>query len=112
METVSEGGRLTNSDTEAAAEHIPPQALGARLGEVARAFAGKPFVPHPLFRGPHAQTIVSSKHFQRRRALRVESALYESRLSEVEPGNRVLLKCRWQEERRAAPTLLILHGLE
>ena len=111
METVSESRRLTDSKTEAA-EHIPPQALNARLGRVARAFASKPFVPHPLFPGPHAQTIVSSKHFPRRRAFREESALYESRLFEVEPGTSVLLKCRWQEGRRAAPTLLLLHGLE
>jgi uncharacterized protein len=111
METVSESRRLTNPHTEAA-EHIPPQALSARLGTVARAFASRPFVPHPLFAGAHAQTIVSSKHFPRARAFREERALYESRLFEVEPGNRVLLKCRWQRERRAAPTLLLLHGLE
>jgi predicted alpha/beta-fold hydrolase len=111
MDTVSESGRLTHSKTEAA-EHLPPQTLSARLREVARAFASKPFVPHPLFAGPHAQTIVSSKHFPRARAFRAESALYESRLFEVEPGTSVLLKCRWQTERRAAPTLLLLHGLE
>jgi hypothetical protein len=86
--------------------------LSARLREVARAFASKPFVPHPLFPGPHAQTIVSSTHYPRRRAFREESALYESRLFEVEPGTRVLLKCRWQKERRAAPTALLIHGLE
>jgi hypothetical protein len=111
MNTVSESNGLTNSNTEAA-EHIPPQALSARLGRLARAFASKPFVPHPLFAGAHAQTIVSSTHFPRRRAFREESARYESRLFEVEPGTRVLLKCRWQTERRAAPTLLLLHGLE
>ena len=111
METVSESRRLTNSHHEVA-EHIPPQALSARLDEVARAFASKPFVPHPLFRGPHAQTIVSSKHFPRQRTLREESAQYESRLFEVEPGTSVLLKCRWRPQRRAAPTLLLLHGLE
>ena len=111
METVSAHGWPTNSKTEAA-EHIPPQALSARLREVARAFASKPFVPHPLFPGPHAQTIVASKHFPRRRAFREESALYESRLFEVEPGTSVLLKCRWQESPRAAPTVLLLHGLE
>jgi predicted alpha/beta-fold hydrolase len=111
METVSEHGRLTSPKTEAA-EHIPPQTLSPRLQAVARAFASKPFVPHPLFRGPHAQTVVSSKHFPRRRAFRKDSPLYESRLFEVEPGTSVLLKCRWQDERRAAPTLLLLHGLE
>lgn len=111
METVGESRRLTDPKGEAA-EHVPAQSLSARLGPVARAFASKPFVPHPLFPGPHAQTIVSSKHLPRRRAFRAETALYESRLSEVEPGTRVLLKCRWQPERRAAPTLLLIHGLE
>ena len=111
MDTVSESRRLTNSKTEAAGV-IPSQSLNARLGEIARAFASKPFVPHPFFRGPHAQTIVSSKHFPRQRVLYEERALYESRLFEVEPGTRVLLKCRWQSERRAAPTVLLLHGLE
>jgi predicted alpha/beta-fold hydrolase len=91
---------------------IPAQALSARLREAARAFAARPFVPHPLFRGPHAQTIVSSKHFPRRRTLYEERAHYESHLFEVEPGTSVLLKCRWQGDRRAAPTLLLLHGLE
>src|SRR5919107_6459591 len=98
METVSESGRLTNTKTEAAGD-IPAQALSARLREAARAFASKPFVPHPLFPGAHAQTIVSSKHFPRRRAFRREGAFDESRLFEVEPGSHVLLKCRWQREK-------------
>jgi predicted alpha/beta-fold hydrolase len=112
METVREGARPANSNTEPAADHIPPQALSARLAEVARAFARKPFAPHPLFAGAHAQTIVSSVHYPRRKAFRPDRALYESRLVEVEPGTSVLIHCRWQEERRAAPTLLLLHGLE
>ncbi|HEX8335944.1 MAG TPA: alpha/beta fold hydrolase, partial [Pyrinomonadaceae bacterium] len=109
--TVSQSSRPTTPHTRAA-EHIPPQRLSARLGRVARDFASRPFVPHPLFPGPHAQTIVSSKHFPRRRAFREEGALYESRLFEVEPGTSVLLKCRWQPRRQSAPTLLLLHGLE
>jgi uncharacterized protein len=111
MDTVSESGRLTHTNKEAVGD-VPPQALSARLQAVARAFASKPFVPHPIFRGPHAQTIVSSKHFPRKRVLFEERALYESRLFEVELGSRVLLKCRWQSERRAAPTVLLIHGLE
>jgi hypothetical protein len=112
METVRESTRPANSDAEPAAEHIPVQALNARLGRVARAFARKPFKPHTLFAGAHAQTIVSSVHYPRRKAFRPDRALYESRLVEVEPGTSVLLHCRWQAERRAAPTLLLLHGLE
>ena len=112
VDTVIEGRRLNGSDDAARASHIPPQRLSARLREVARAFAGRPFVPHPLFPGAHAQTVVSSMHYPRRRSLRGERALYESRLFEVEPGTRILLRCRWQPRRREAPTLLLLHGLE
>ncbi|HJQ34339.1 MAG TPA: alpha/beta fold hydrolase [Pyrinomonadaceae bacterium] len=109
--TLRDGGRLADSETGDAA-HIPPQALSTRLGEVARAFRAKPFVPHPLLAGPHAQTIAASTQPGRRRSFREEVALYESRLFEVEEGTRVLLRCRWQAERRNAPTLLLMHGLE
>ena len=59
-DTLRDGGRLTDTEPGAAAPHIPPQALSAPLREVARAFRAKPFVPHPLLRGPHAQTVVAS----------------------------------------------------
>ncbi|HEX8558234.1 MAG TPA: alpha/beta fold hydrolase [Pyrinomonadaceae bacterium] len=113
MDRAVEGVRPTDPELETAdAEHIPPQALSAPLREVARAFARKPFRPHPLFAGAHAQTIVSSLHYPRRKAFRPERALYESRPFEVEPGTSILLKCRWRPDRRAAATLLLLHGLE
>lgn len=112
METVNERERSANTDAAQAAPHIPAQVLGPRLAEVARAFARKPFTPHPLFSGPHAQTIVSSLHYPRRKSFRPDRALYESRLVEVEPGTSVLLRCRWRPERRAAPTVMLLHGLE
>jgi predicted alpha/beta-fold hydrolase len=111
-DTLRDGGRLADSETGDAAHHIPPQALSTRLGEVARAFRAKPFVPHPLLPGPHAQTVAASMQPGRHRSFREENALYESRLFEVEEGTRVLLRCRWQAERRNAPTLLLLHGLE
>jgi len=111
-DTLRDGGRLAGSETDDAAPHIPPQALSAPLREVARSFRAKPFVPHPLLRNPHAQTVFASMQPGRRRPFREENALYESRLFEVEPGTRVLLRCRWQAERRRAPTLLLLHGLE
>jgi predicted alpha/beta-fold hydrolase len=111
-DTLRDGGRLTDSETDDTAPDIPPQNLSARLREVARAFRTKPFVPHPLLRNPHAQTITASMQPGRLRSFREEIARYESRLFEVEEGTRVLLRCRWQEERRKAPTLLLLHGLE
>ncbi|MDT5296077.1 MAG: uncharacterized protein QOJ76_2957 [Acidobacteriota bacterium] len=112
METVTAGGRPKDSARQATASHIPPQALSARLREVARDFGAKPFAPHALLHSGHAQTIVSTLRLPRYRFIQGERGVYESRLVEVEPGTRVLLRCRWQRERRSAPTLLILHGLE
>jgi predicted alpha/beta-fold hydrolase len=101
-----------NSGIQSAAPHVPPQALTPTLDEIARAFRSKPFVPHPLLRNCHAQTIVATRRLLRYKMLRGERELFEPRLVEVEPDARVLLKCRWQAERLKAPTLLILHGLE
>ncbi|HLM56216.1 MAG TPA: alpha/beta fold hydrolase, partial [Pyrinomonadaceae bacterium] len=83
-----------------------------RLERAARAIRSKPFEPHPLFRGGHAQTIAASQHPGRLRDLRADRALYEQRHVEVERDTRVLVECRWQPERRDAPTLLVMHGLE
>ncbi|HEY1403743.1 MAG TPA: alpha/beta fold hydrolase [Pyrinomonadaceae bacterium] len=85
-------------------------APAARLEEVARALAAKPFTPHPLFKSGHAQTLVAFAWPRRRRLRELRSD--EARLFEVEPGVRVLVHCRWQRERRACPTLLLVHGLE
>jgi hypothetical protein len=80
------------------------------LEEIAYALAAKPFRPHPLFPGGHSQTVVGFLH-SRRRIMR-ESAADEERLFDTEPGVRVLARCRWQEDRHASPTLLLVHGLE
>jgi predicted alpha/beta-fold hydrolase len=81
-----------------------------RLAEVARALRAKPFTPHPLFRSGHAQTLIAFA-WPRRRRLR-ELRADEARLFEVEREVRVLVHCRWQPDRRACPTLLLVHGLE
>jgi predicted alpha/beta-fold hydrolase len=112
MEEVSERGQTTGSRLEDSASHVPAQPLEPRLAEIARAFRLKPFRPHALLRGGHAQTIAAALRLTRLKLLREERDLYESRLVEVDADARVLLKCRWQRERRASPTLLLLHGLE
>ncbi|HEX8635233.1 MAG TPA: alpha/beta fold hydrolase [Pyrinomonadaceae bacterium] len=85
-------------------------APAARLLETASALAAKPFTPHPLFKSGHAQTLAAFMWPRRRRLRELRSD--EARLFEVEPGVRVLVHCRWQAERRAHPTLLLVHGLE
>ena len=112
MEEASRRDRPAGTRLEDSASHVPAQPLDARLAEIARAFRAKPFRPHALLRGGHAQTLAAALRLPRLKLLREVRGLYESRLVEVEPGARVLLKCRWQKERLKAPTLLLLHGLE
>ncbi|MGH9901145.1 MAG: YheT family hydrolase [Pyrinomonadaceae bacterium] len=85
-------------------------AAGPRLREIARALAAKPFRPHPVFQGGHAQTLAGYM-WPRRRQLNTH-ATDEARLFEVEPGVRLLAHCRWHGERTARPTLVLVHGLE
>lgn len=82
----------------------------AIMQEIAATLRARPFIPHPLFRQGHAQTILAYL-WPRRFALR-EHLQDEARIFEVEAGVRVLVHCRWQAVRRAHPTLLIVHGLE
>lgn len=68
---------------------------------------GELFVPRALLPGGHAQTLAAAL-LPRRHALPPA----EARLFCVEDGVQVLCHCHWQSERRAAPTLVLLHGLE
>ena len=65
------------------------------------------FVPHPLLRGGHAQTIASN-FLPRRNALPAP----EDRLFQVADGAQVLCHCHWQPDRTSRLTLIIVHGLE
>ncbi|MFN2454056.1 MAG: YheT family hydrolase [Pyrinomonadaceae bacterium] len=70
----------------------------------------KRFSPHKLFKRGHAQTIVS--HIWPRR---FDSRLLqkdEARLFEIAKGVQLLAHCRWQEQRKTHPTMLLSHGLE
>jgi predicted alpha/beta-fold hydrolase len=84
----------TRCETTAAAADDSPRGVAARaLDAAARALREKPFRPHRRFASGHAQTVGAY-------------------LFEVEPSVRVLVRCRWQKARPAAPTLLLVHGLE
>ncbi|HYH84694.1 MAG TPA: alpha/beta fold hydrolase [Pyrinomonadaceae bacterium] len=112
METINESRWPRDTGGESAPAHVVRQALTSRLEEIARLFRENPFVPHPYFRGGHAQTIAASLRLPRRRELRDERRHYEQRIVETEPGARLLLECRWQAKRQGVPTLLLIHGLE
>jgi hypothetical protein len=66
-----------------------------------------PFRPHPLLRGGHAQTLAGWSWPRGFRELPTD----EGRLFEVEPGVRLLARCRWQEDRTTRATLVLVHGL-
>jgi len=64
-------------------------------------------VPRRGLRGGHVQTIAN--FFLPRR---IAPPLAERRLIEVEAGVQVLCHCHWQNDRRNALTVIIVHGLE
>jgi len=80
------------------------------LARVATAFALKPFVPHPAFKGGDAQTLAAYVWPRTYRLQRPPQD--EERLFEVEPGVKVLAHCRWQNDRRKHATVVIWHGME
>lgn len=60
-----------------------------------------------LFRGGHLQTLAG---FFLARPSRLPPS--EERLIEVGPGVKILCHCHWQEDRRNALTVIVVHGLE
>ncbi len=64
-------------------------------------------MPRHGLRGGHLQTLAS--FFLPRRVTWPPS---EERLIEVEPGEQLLCHCHWQQDRKKALTLIIVHGLE
>lgn len=66
-----------------------------------------PFHPRRALRGPHRQTLASQFLVRR-----IHLPPAEERLFQVEPEVQVLCRCHWQQERRQALTVVIVHGLE
>lgn len=90
----------------------PQNDSDARLGDVIALLSKRPFEPHPLLKGGHAQTVAGWAWPRpwRLKALRAHTT-DEERLFEVEPGVRLLARCRWHEDRTSRPTLVVVHGL-
>lgn len=88
---------------------VRPRLSREFISSVARVFASKPFKPHALFSGGHAQTLAA---FAWPRRFRLRTPPDEERLFEVAPNTRVLAHCRWQTNRVEHPTIVIWHGIE
>ncbi|MBI1766597.1 MAG: alpha/beta fold hydrolase [Acidobacteria bacterium] len=71
--------------------------------------AARPFIAPLALRNAHAMTILGSKR-PRRFALNAQPA--ERRVFRTEAHTTVVAYCHWQPQRLAAPTLLVIHGLE
>ena len=79
------------------------------LSNVAKSFANRPFVPHRLFRGGHAQTLAA---YAWPRRFRFRAPADDRRLFQVTPDTQVLAYCRWQRAPADHPTIIIWHGIE
>jgi predicted alpha/beta-fold hydrolase len=80
------------------------------LEQITREFKTRPFVPHRTFKQGDAQTI--GAHLWPGRFRARENTRDEARLFQVEPGSRVLARCRWQANRIEHATLVMWHGME
>jgi uncharacterized protein len=65
------------------------------------------FKARRLFRGGHLQTLAGFFLFRKTRLPQPEE-----RYVEVAPGVKILCHCHWQEDRRRALTVIVVHGLE
>jgi predicted alpha/beta-fold hydrolase len=87
-----------------------PDARLSILESIARELRAKLFTPHPRFKSGHAQTFAA--YYWPRGFMKRAHRADEPRIFEVEQGVRVLAHCRWQKDRGARPTMLLVHGLE
>jgi predicted alpha/beta-fold hydrolase len=68
-----------------------------------------PFIPHPVLKNAHAQTIAGTLIRRRFKSIEERS---EPRYFDTDPGARVLAQCAWQNDRESAPSIIIAHGME
>src|SRR5207247_4374107 len=70
--------------------------------------------PTPRIHTPslHDALPIFAAHFWPGRFRARDQSEDELRLFEVEPGSKVLARCRWQANRAEHPTLVMWHGME
>ena len=116
METTTTAGTApplrAEEDPHKPDSRVRPQGRPPRLQDIARALERRPFTPHRLFRGGHAQTLRGALRWPRRLRMLREYVSAEERLFDIEPDVRLLAHCRWQTRRQERPTIVLVHGLE
>lgn len=111
MEAIPGESSVRNVCETVAREALPSSPARPDLSAIEEALRSKEFQPLAPFRNGHAQTLAAYAWPRRRHLLR-DLRRDEERLFEVGPGIKLLAHCRWQESRRSAPTVLLVHGLE
>ena len=84
--------------------------LNTLLTRLRADFEMKPFVSSRFLSHPDLQTL--SAHFWPGRFRSRDLTGDEERLFEVDPGSKILGRCRWHSNRNAHPTLVMWHGIE
>ncbi len=112
MDTLTDRNWTGEVEKQTPASFVPSRNLSTPLREIASLIQSNPFEPHPLFQNGHAQTVIAALRLPRYAEWQAGGGVWESRLVEAEPGVQLLLKCRWQHDRRSTPTLVLVHGLE
>ncbi len=79
------------------------------LARMAEVFAAKPFEPHQVFTGGHAQTLAAFAWPRRRK---FKSVRDQERVFQTAPDVKVLAHCRWHHTPIDHPTMIIWHGIE
>ncbi|HMV99315.1 MAG TPA: alpha/beta fold hydrolase [Acidobacteriota bacterium] len=77
--------------------------------DILSVFERKPFIPHPLLKSGHAQTIVSAV-LSRRKHLLVQCS--EPRMFHLPHKIQILGHCSWQSDKKKTPCLVLIHGME
>jgi len=91
-------------------ERADEKRVSSLLAKVAGEFANKPFIPARYLTQGDIQTL--GAYLWPARFRLQDTTNDEERFFEVEPGSRVLARCRWQSDRTQHPTLVMWHGLE
>ena len=77
------------------------------MGDTQILFEPETFAPRRFVRGGHLQTLAG---FFFLRSVKLPAP--DERFVEVAAGVKILCHCHWQQDRRGANTLIIVHGLE
>lgn len=90
-------------------EILRPSKSQSLFQTFAARIASRPFIAPRALRNAHTMTILGAK---RPRRFALSAHPVERREFRTEAHTTVVAYCHWQAQRRAAPTLLVIHGLE